>query len=304
MAYDFDLVDLRLFLNVDETQSLTRGAQRSHISIPAASARIKKVEEAMAVKLFYRTNTGLMPTSSGQTFLVHAREVLLRVQQMHDALRCETPHLSGQICLHANTLSMGEFVSPAVQRFLLDHPAINIDLHERPSSDIARSVKSGEADLGILSADQAPQDLVLFPYRCEHLVLVTRRGHALAGAPGLRFANALAEDFVGLKEHAALQAFTIRMAHQESGTLKVRIQADSLDALCELVASGIGVGLIPRSVALRCADRWSIAISELEDEWSVRELKVAIKNLSAMSPQARKLLDVLVSPDSSEVFVA
>jgi DNA-binding transcriptional LysR family regulator len=290
---DFDLMDLRLFVNVVDTLSLTRGAQRSHISIPAASARIKKVEEALATRLFYRTTQGLVPTSAGQIFLTHARIVLQNVQQMTDALRSDTGSLRGEIRLYANTLSISEFVTPALQRFLMDFPEVNIDLHERTSGEILRAVKSGAADIGILSTDQEGCDLTFLPYRTEQLVVITPLGHPLAQAQPARFASTLTSDYIGLKENTALQAFTTRVAAADGAVLKTRIRADTFEALCQLVSSGVGLGLIPRAVAERQAKLLPLCIVALQDGWAVRELKIGVRDLQSLSPQARMLIQVL-----------
>ena len=62
MALHFDLVDLRLMVRVAEANSLTRGAEASHISLPAASTRIKNLEESLGLKLLYRTSQGVTLT--------------------------------------------------------------------------------------------------------------------------------------------------------------------------------------------------------------------------------------------------
>jgi DNA-binding transcriptional LysR family regulator len=113
------------------------------------------------------------------------------------------------------------------------------------AADIARALKQGQADVGILSSDLPDDSLCDLPYRTEHLLLVTPRKHALAAEASVDFARTLAFDHVGLSEHAALQAFIRRMAAGEGIPMKLRIQASNFEALCGLVASGVGVGVIP-----------------------------------------------------------
>ena len=81
MAAHFDLPDIKLFVNIAEANSLTRGAERSHMSLPAASIRIKNLEEGLGIKLLYRTSQGVTLTPPGQAFMHHARRVL---QQLAD----------------------------------------------------------------------------------------------------------------------------------------------------------------------------------------------------------------------------
>jgi len=71
-AMHFDLIDLRLFVNISEQNSLTGGAERSHMSLPAASARIKNLEDSFGTRLLHRTGQGVTLTPPGQALLHHA----------------------------------------------------------------------------------------------------------------------------------------------------------------------------------------------------------------------------------------
>ena len=65
MLTHFDFADLRLFIRIAEENSLTRGAERVHMSLPAASTRIKNLEEALGAKLLYRASNGVTLTPPG-----------------------------------------------------------------------------------------------------------------------------------------------------------------------------------------------------------------------------------------------
>jgi len=296
MAFHFDLVDLQLFTNVVDTESLTRGAERSHLSAPAASARIRKLEEALGLQLFYRSAHGLAPTSSGQTFLQHARLVLRQVERMGAELRRGAACVRGSVRVFANTLSISEVIPPALERFLIAFPEVDIDLHERATPDIVHAVRQGQADIGILAGEPAAEGLELLPWRDERLALITAAGHALAGAGPVDFAATLDQDYIGLKENTALNAFVDRAAAQSGMRIKLRIRVNNFEALCGLVASGIGVGLIPESVALRHAAHLPIAVVALRDGWALRRLSLAVRRGEALSAPARALIDELRAP--------
>lgn len=296
MTFAFDFVDLQLFVNVIETQSLTRGAERSHISTPAASARIKKIEEALGVRLFYRTVKGLVPTSSGQTFLLHAQLVLRQLADMTKDLRKADTGVHGNVRVYANTLSMSEFVPDALRRFMMAFPNVNIDLQEHSSDEIARAVRQGAADIGILASDAASDNVACLPYRTEHLVLITPRGHPLSNVGAVRFAETLDHYYVGLKEGTALHAFALRAATRIGLPLKWRIKVNNFESLCSLVESGVGVGLIPTTVAQRHARNLAIEIVALRDPWAVRELKIVVRDIEAMSSISRALVNELSVP--------
>ena len=85
-AMRFDFFDLQLFINILSTGSLTKGAERSAISLQAASERIKKLEHHFEVSLFTRHATGVKATLAGQTFAEHAQHLLQQQQQLQQAM--------------------------------------------------------------------------------------------------------------------------------------------------------------------------------------------------------------------------
>lgn len=295
MAFHFDFVDLQLFVNIVETQSLTRGAERSFISAPAASTRIKKIEEALGIQLFYRGTQGLSPTSTAQVFLRHARLILRQVEQLNSELPAKLGGVKGNIRIFANTLSISEFIPHTLQRFMLAYPDVNIDLNERSTADIARAIKEGAADIGILSSDLPIDGLRFLAYRSERLVLVTARNHPLGAAGPVEFSQTLENDYIGLKDTTALHSFIKRAATQLGATLRFRIQVNTFEVLCNLVESGIGVALIPESTAQRHTKTLAIKIVPLRDDWAERVLKIAVRDGRILSTMEQALIDELIA---------
>ena len=84
---EFDLINIRLFVDVAELNSVTRGAERSNMTPPSASLRIKNIEDRMHTKLLNRSNRGVTLTPAGKAFLHHGRLMLLHAQQLQDDLR-------------------------------------------------------------------------------------------------------------------------------------------------------------------------------------------------------------------------
>jgi DNA-binding transcriptional LysR family regulator len=300
MNFDFDLVDLRLIINVIDTLSLTRGAESSHMSTPAASARIKKMEEALKTQLFYRTTRGFVPTASGHTVLRHALLILNQVEQLVGELSESAQTMKGNIRLFANTISVSEFVPPALQKFLLNYPGVNIDLQERASSEVARALKQGLADIGIFVPDALEDGIEYLSYRTETLVLITPPSHPLAASGEIDFAQTQAFDFVSLNDNTGPQLFAMRAAAQENFVMKVRVQANNFEALSRLVMSGVGIGVVPQSVALRHLDERKIAMVTLRDSWATREVKIAVRNIQALSVAARALVDELLASSADQ----
>jgi DNA-binding transcriptional LysR family regulator len=290
----FDLVDFRLLLHVAEALSLSRGAELSNMSAPAASTRIKKIEEVLGTKLFVRNSHGLSPTPLGLSVLKNAKKILSQFENMLGELSATSNLMKGDIRLHANTLSTHGSMPNMLQRYLLQYPEINIILQEHASSNITRSLVSGEADIGILASETRSDRLEYLPYSKERLVLVTPLSHPLCNTSSLHFHQTLGADFIGLPEHAALQHFIMRVARDEGASIKLRIQVNNFDALCKLVETGIGIAVIPEAIAISQARTRRIAIVKLLDQWAVRELNIALRKGEPPTLPVQRLIDTLL----------
>jgi len=294
MALHFDLVDLRLMVRVAEANSLTRGAEASHISLPAASTRIKNLEESLGLKLLYRTSQGVTLTPPGQAFVQHARTVLAQLEHLSGDLQEYAKGIKGHLRVYANTTALGEFLPPVLKGYLLAHPDVNVDLRERLSHDIVRAVSEGQTDIGIVAGMVRTENLETLPYRRDRLVLVVPGGHALAGRKNVAFAETLDCDHVGLQESSAIHAFLRQVCDQLHRPLRLRIQVGNFEAACRMVEANVGVAILPESAARRHAQTMAIAIVPLSDPWAVREMKICVRSLETLPTFARELVDLLV----------
>ena len=102
----FELFDLQLFIHVAEANSLTKGAERSAISLPAASARIKHLEEAAGAVLLTRSPQGIGLTPAGTTLLRHARRITQQVAHMATDLVDQTRKERPRVRLMATTIAL------------------------------------------------------------------------------------------------------------------------------------------------------------------------------------------------------
>ena len=177
----FDLTDLRLFLHVAEAGSITAGAARSGLALASASARVRGMEEQSGVALLERGRRGVEPTPAGRALLHHARLVAQQIERMRGELGEYARGLKGHVRLLANTAAMAEFLPEALAAFLAANPNVDIDLDERPSTEVARSVAEGLADAGVAADHADLSGLECFPFRADRLVLAVPPGHPLHG---------------------------------------------------------------------------------------------------------------------------
>ncbi len=304
MAAHFDLPDIKLFVNIAEANSLTRGAERSHMSLPAASIRIKNLEEGLGVKLLYRTSQGVTLTPPGQAFMHHARLVLQQLTELRGDLAEYVKGSRGHVRIFANTTAMAEFLPALLPQFLASHPDVNIDLKERLSNDIVRAVSEGKVDVGIVAGNVRTDGLEVLPFREDRLVLVTSESHPLAARDQIDFGEALAYDFVGMVEASAIHAFLAAAANELNRQIKIRIQVGNFEAACRMVEANVGIGVIPYSAATRHAKYMNIRTVGIADDWAVRKLQIVLRSKQSLPMFARELVELLVQEGSAAEHTA
>jgi DNA-binding transcriptional LysR family regulator len=291
-----DLVDLRLLVAVAETNSLTGGAARCHLSLPAVSMRIKNLEEGVGAKLMYRSSLGVTLTPAGQTLLRHARQVLGQMEQLRGDMQTHGRGIKGHLRLYASATAMAEFLPEVLQAFLASHPDVNIDLREHMSADIVRAVTQGQTDIGVVSGTVSMDRLEVLPYRDDRLVLVVGSEHVFADQAAVAFADTLDHEQVSLADTAAIHTFIQQQADALNRSVKLRIQVGSFETSARMIAAGIGIGVMPESAARRHAQHLNIRIVALSDTWALRQQFICVRSFATLPVFARELV-AMMTPD-------
>lgn len=291
----FDLTDLRLFVLTADEGNMTRAALRQHLSLAAASARIKSLEAQAGLRLFYREARGMRLTPPGEAFLHHARGVLRQADQLRADLQEYGGGLRGHLRVFANTTAVTDFLPEILPGFLAANPKVNIDLQEKPNPEIARGVLDGRADLGIVAGQVDTLGLEAIHFSTDRLVLAVAKTHRFARRKKIAFAETLDEDTVGMHYGSTLQTFLAQVVDGLGRPIKLRIQLSSFDAMCRMIGAGVGVGIVPESAARRNQSSADIALIELVDLWSVRERYILVRSREALPRYADALIQTLCS---------
>lgn len=287
-----ELKDFSLFVQVAKTGSLTKAAEQSFLSLAATSARIKAMEEASGMPLLIREARGVRLTPPGEAFLFHARAMLQQAQQLQADLQDYGAGLRGHVRVFANTTAVADFLPDILAAYLMEHPHISVDLQERPNAEIAADIREGRADLGIIAGEVDTHDLRSLHFSTDRLVLVVPDAPRWQGVEQVAFADVLHEHFVGMHRSSTLQAFLSQIGQQLGHTLKLRIQLASFDAMCRMVAAGVGIAVVPESAALRGS--WAqLKQIQLTDSWAVRPRYMLVREGYAVASHVQELMQAV-----------
>ncbi|MPS69828.1 MULTISPECIES: LysR family transcriptional regulator [Novosphingobium] len=288
----FDLTDLRLFLAVVDAGSITHGAAEVGLSLPAASERLRDMETTGEVILLNRGRRGIVPTEAGEMLAHHARTILHHMAQMRGDIVQYAKGLRATVRIFANTAAITEFLPGRLAPWMAAHPQVDIDLKERESGEIARSISAGFAEIGVLSSAVETGSLTMRPFAIDRLVVVASKEHPIAEKREVRLADLLSDQFIGMAD-GALQVHIEGQASRLGTKMKMRVRLRSFQGICRMAGVGAGIGIIPESAAKRYQRSTQIALIRLRDEWATRHLSLCVRDANNLTTPARALFNHL-----------
>lgn len=289
----FDLHTLRIFMLVAETGSLTKAAEKSHMTLSALSKRVAELERTVDCALFLRMPRGLDLTPAGHELVQHARSVLDTVSRMAGDMSDFAIGVRGHVRVWANTSAIIQFLPRDLAAFIQAQPLIRISLEEKLSTDVIAALADGEADLGIFADNVPSQDVEKFLYRRDRLVVLVPPHHPLAARAEVSFSETLGYDFVGLNHGSSLLQRLTDASVTLDKVLRLRIQVSSFDGICRMIEAGLGIGILPQGAVRAENFGAGLRAIELTDAWASRTLWLGVKSSASLLPEARKLLEHL-----------
>jgi DNA-binding transcriptional LysR family regulator len=178
--------------------------------------------------------------------------------------------------LCTSTAALNQFLPPLLARFAERHPEIRVDLEEQVTTAVVSALREGRCDLGIFVEGPSVDDLAPCVFAHDELVLVLPRSHPLARQrKPIPFETVLEQDLIGMNPGAALLQSLQSAAEQRGVPLRLRMQVRSFDAICHLVAAGLGISVLPRAAVEPLAQAMDLTCRALTDDWARRRLLLA-----------------------------
>ncbi|MCK8784798.1 LysR family transcriptional regulator [Roseomonas sp. NAR14] len=295
-ARRLDPVSLRLFRAAVEERSLAQAAEREAIALSAASRRIAELEARLGTALLRRHDRGVAPTAAGEVLMTHLATLFDLLDRIGADMDAFAAGARGHVRLQANMSAVSSVLPEALAGFLPAHPGIRLTLEERYSADILHAVRTGSADIGLLSGTERAAGLHLLPWREDRLVVLLPEGHALLARDALRLADLDGVDFVGQSPETALQKLFRRQAAALGMALHERVNVSGFDGVRRMVEAGLGVAILPATAALPYAGLMRIATRPLAEDWARRPLVLCTREPATLPAAVKVLVAYLLRP--------
>lgn len=292
MAVNFDLNDLLSFRAVAELGSFRKAAEAVHISQPAFSRRIDKLEQALGVRLLERTTRRVSLTAVGRDF---ARKVELLLDDLDNTLlgiRGVAASRMGEVTVACVPSTVYYYLSQVISRYHQRYPKIRVRLLDASANEVLVSVASGAADFGLNFIGGQEPDIDFQPLLEEHFVAACRRDHPLAKKKKVAWADLAPYDFIAVGKTSGNRLLLDQALAGVPGRPSSIYEAQHVTTLLGLVEAGLGVAAVP-AMAMPGADHPLLVSVPLVDPVVSRKVGLIRRRGRSLSPAAQQLYDFL-----------
>jgi len=243
-----DLERAKLFRDIAQSRSVSKGAKLNGISQSAASQHLQDLEEQLGLALLDRTSRPLTVTDGGKLYLDMCRDVLRRQDEFQAALERMKTEVEGTVRV-ASIYSVGlSEMSQLEQEFSRRYPEAHLEVEYLRPEKVYEAVVTDRADLGLLSYPEATKEVTVLPWREEEMVVAASPYHALAAKSELRPEDLEGLDFVGFDEDLPIRREIDRFLREHHVQVNLTLHFDNLQMIKEAVAHGEGVSIMPARV--------------------------------------------------------
>lgn len=249
------LTELRYIVTLAQEQHFGHAAERCFVSQPTLSIAVKKLEEELGVALFERSKSRVLATPLGEKVVAQAQLVLEQSDVIKQIATAGKDQLSSPLKVGA-IYTIGPFLFPHFIPLLQQMaPSMPLYVEEGFTATLRQRLRNGDLDVIIVSLPFTEPDVVTQPLYDEPFVVLMHRDHPLAGCGSVAPRDLDDHTVLLLGEghcfrDQVLEACPNLLPHQEKhNAVRTAAEGSSLDTLRHMVASGLGVTILPQSAA-------------------------------------------------------
>ncbi len=192
------LKQLRLLVTIAEHMSILHAAEELNMSQPAATKLLKDLETDFAVKLFERTNRGVIPTEFGAALVRHGKLILAQISQAAQELDDLNEGLGGRVVVGTLLAASARLLPETIERVHRSRPNVSIVVRDGTNDFLMPLLQTGDLDMvvGRLTEYRHREALVQETLYGERIVVVCRREHPLAGSEAIPFEDLIDQNWI------------------------------------------------------------------------------------------------------------
>jgi DNA-binding transcriptional LysR family regulator len=292
MSMNFDLADLRAFVAVAEMNSFRAAATALHLSQPAISRRIEKLESALGIRLFERTTRRISLTAVGRDFSHKARSLLDDLEHSLLSMREVAASQMGEVVIACVPSAAYYFLPRVLAEYHKQYPRIRVRIIDDSANAVLASVTRGEADFGINIIGNQEPDVDFQGILTESFVVACRREHPLASKRSVNWVELAQYDYMTVDRSSGNRLLLDLALAQTDVNLAWCYEAKHVSTLIGLVEAGLGIAVVPR-MSMPAADHPTLTSVPLTDPSVERMVGLVRRRGRELTPSALHLYQLI-----------
>ena len=242
------LRQVEVFLAVAQTLSFSQAARQCHLSQPALSANVKRLEEALGARLFDRHTRKVSLTAVGREFMAIAMAMTENMQLSLARMGDFVAGKRGRIVLAAAPSMAASFVPGLLSEYLSEHPHIEVELHDELSDVCLGMLRQGSADVALAAFDAGAEDLVQQELFRDPLVVICPQHHPLARLETVRWRDVQPHPHIVMNRSSNLRQLVDAEYARYGLKLRPAFEVSQVGTMLGLIAANLGIGELPQSL--------------------------------------------------------
>ena len=282
---------IEVFLAVADTLSFSRGAHACHMSQPALSANIKKLEEVLDARLFDRHTKNVALTAVGREFYGLAERLAANMAQAQVRMQDFISGKHGSLTVVAGPSVAASFAPMAIAEFLRIHPHIEVKFHDELSDIGVDMVRSGAADVALIPEQGRAEDLRQETLYRDHLIFVCPHAHPLAKQVAVSWRDIASWPQVTVKSISSLRRIVDQQLARHGGSGRAAYEVVHISTMLALIGAGLGVGVLPESLLERTESK-GLAFRRINNRSAFRQICAVTSGRHSAVPSLPGFLEI------------
>lgn len=291
------LDQLRYLVVLAEEGSFTRAAERVYLTQPALSVQIRKLEEALGVRLFDRRKGS--PTEVGQAVVAQARRVLEEVERLVALARGQEGVFQGPFRVGVIPTLAPYLLPRLLPRWVARYPALTLSIREELTPGIVAGILEGRLDAGLVGTEERAPGLQALPIFSESFLAYVSPRHPLYAREALHPLEIPLEDTWILSEGHCFRDQVLSVCRPSLSKRAVEFQSGDLETLVRLVEEVGGLTLLPEVALWTLPPEKRVHLRPLLPPGAGRTVYLLLREGSLKAPVAQAL-----AQEAQEVFPA
>ena len=244
-----ELAELKVFLMVAEERSFSRAATKLFRTQPAVSQAVRRLEEQLGERLFDRTTKNATLTDAGAVLFREGTRLVRLADEATAAVKRQSERGRAMLRIAASEIA-AHLVLPVISAFLRERDGSGVEFHSIPEADVVAAVTAGTFEIGVVMQERVPGQLrqIRLPVQTTGLSAIVPHSHRLAGRRSAAVADLRQERIIVLTGRD-LSASLAAACGAASAQAESEIGMPGIDSLKRAVEMGLGVGIVPSSIA-------------------------------------------------------